>query len=148
MAGIISSSCRSVEFSSYPQMQKWAQSFAKTLRENEVIALAGELGTGKTSFVKEVAASLGKDASQVTSPTFTYCHIYEKEPVIYHFDLFRLTSKELFIEKGGEEYFFMRGICFIEWPEVIQEMLPAHTRYLHWEFLPVGRKLTLSSLGA
>jgi tRNA threonylcarbamoyladenosine biosynthesis protein TsaE len=101
------------------------KSFAKNLPENAIVALCGDLGAGKTTFVRGLVAGVGSiDPKEVNSPTFTYLHIYPGEPTIYHFDLYRLPGKEAFFRAGFDEYFTAGGICCLEWAEKLEEALP------------------------
>jgi tRNA threonylcarbamoyladenosine biosynthesis protein TsaE len=99
--------------------------FGKQIIQPAVICFFGELAAGKTAFIKgfvESAANI--DSSLVHSPTFTYLHVYEGEKIIYHFDLYRLRNIDEFISMGFDEYFFMEGICCVEWSERIADYLP------------------------
>lgn len=90
-----------------------------------VICLSGDLGAGKTTFVKGVVeGSVGCGSEKVSSPTFTYLNIYEGESVIYHFDLYRIGDAEDFLEMGFDEYLSAGGISCIEWSERIADYLP------------------------
>ena len=91
---------------------------APLLSPNAILALSGELGAGKTTFVQGLAAGLNITET-VTSPTFVYLHSYEGKLPLFHFDLYRLTSANDFEALGFSEYFFAGGICAIEWPERI-----------------------------
>ncbi len=97
----------------------------QTVRPGAVVALFGELGAGKTTFLKGfVQGASSHTAADVTSPTFTYLHIY---PPVYHFDLYRLRSENDFLAMGFDEYFSSDNICCIEWSEKIPSLLPPHT---------------------
>jgi len=98
-------------------------SLGTTLKPNSIVAFFGDLGAGKTTFIKGLVSSLSPEI--VTSPTFTYLHIYAAN--IYHFDLYRLRSEKDFIDLGFAEYFARDGICLIEWAEKIIAILPDHT---------------------
>jgi tRNA threonylcarbamoyladenosine biosynthesis protein TsaE len=100
--------------------------FGKRLVPGSIVALFGELGSGKTTFTKGIAKSLGIDADAVSSPTFTYLNIYDGTPPLYHFDLYRLASADHFFALGFDEYFQSGGICVIEWAERIRDSLPSH----------------------
>ncbi len=90
----------------------------------DVIALAGELGTGKTSFARAFIRARGFAGEEVPSPTFTLVQVYgESAPMIWHFDLYRLEKPEEAIELGIEEA-FLDGISLIEWPERLGLLLP------------------------
>ena len=90
------------------------------------LTLKGDLGSGKTTLVKGIYQALNnKEPTVVNSPTFTYLNIYEDS--IYHFDLYRLNSKEQFISMGFDEYLEDNAICIIEWPDIISSILPNNT---------------------
>ena len=102
-----------------------AAGLAKTLRAGDVVALFGELGAGKTEFVRGVCAALGVDTEQVSSPTFTIVNEYDGERLpVYHFDAYRIKSQDEFFEFGYQDYFGGDGICFVEWAERIEPLLP------------------------
>jgi tRNA threonylcarbamoyladenosine biosynthesis protein TsaE len=102
------------------------ESFAKNLPKNAIVALCGDLGAGKTTFVRGLVAGAGTtDPKEVSSPTFTYLHIYPGEPTIYHFDLYRLPGKDAFFSAGFDEYFNAGGICCLEWAEKLRGTLPS-----------------------
>ena len=106
----------------------------KTLPSGTVLALFGELGSGKTTFVKgliEGFAGVNKD--EAASPTFNYVHIYSKEKTIYHFDLYRILNTDQFIEMGFAEMLKEADLCCIEWPERIASILPSNTISLFFE---------------
>lgn len=95
------------------------------LKGGSVLCLFGDLGAGKTTFVKGVVAgATSVDPAQVFSPTFTYLHIYEGEKPVFHFDLYRLPNIDEFVRMGFDEYFDREGICCIEWAEKIKNYLP------------------------
>jgi tRNA threonylcarbamoyladenosine biosynthesis protein TsaE len=98
----------------------------KTLPPNSVLCLFGDLGAGKTTFVKGiVAGACGLAVEDVNSPTFLYLNIYQGVPkTVFHFDLYRLKDSDEFLSMGFDEYFEGGGICCIEWPERIQSLLP------------------------
>ena len=97
----------------------------KLLPANSVVCLFGELGAGKTTFIKGLAAgAAGWSGEQVSSPTFVYLNIYQGTKTIYHFDLYRLHDADEFISMGFDEYFFAGGICCLEWSEKIEGILP------------------------
>lgn len=104
--------------------------FGATLRRGDVLALCGELGAGKTHFVKGLAAGLGAPVS-VTSPTFTLLHEYAGGRLpLYHFDFYRLDDADAALRIGLDEYLFGDGVCVIEWAEKFPALLPPHTRWL------------------
>ena len=92
----------------------------------DVYALVGDLGVGKTVFTQGVAEGLGIDEA-VNSPTFTILQVYEGGRLpFYHFDVYRITDVEEMEEIGYEDYFYGNGVCFVEWADLIEEILPEH----------------------
>ena len=90
----------------------------------QVICLYGNLGVGKTVFTQGVAAGLGI-TEPVSSPTFTIVQVYEEGRLpFYHFDVYRIGDIEEMEEIGYDDYFFGKGICLIEWAELIEELIP------------------------
>lgn len=115
--------------------------FGESLTGNEVIALVGPLGAGKTTFVKGIAEALGvKDI--VISPTFVLLREYEdgKYP-LYHFDWYRFESKKDVEDIGYWDYINMDGIKIIEWPNKFPELIPDGTKWIEIEMIEGGRKL-------
>ena len=103
-----------------------AEKFAKQLKKGDIVVLTGDLGSGKTKFVEGILTYFGK-ADDISSPTFTIVNEYDAKEKLYHFDVYRLEDVDEFYAIGGEEY-FDKGICLIEWGEIIEEILPK--RYL------------------
>ena len=102
----------------------FASEFAHKLRAGDVVLLTGDLGAGKTTFVKAAAAALGYDGL-VTSPTFTLLNEYSGKMPIYHFDMYRLKSSAEAIESGLDEILRSgEGVCFVEWPQKVAGILP------------------------
>lgn len=107
------------------ETKKIAKQIASKINENKVIVLNGELGAGKTKFTEGFLAYFGLE-KEISSPTFTIVNEYKNEKVnIYHFDVYRLADIDEFYAIGGEEY-FLKGICIIEWGEIIEDALPNH----------------------
>lgn len=107
------------------QTRKIAFDYAKTLNKGDVVLLSGELGAGKTAFVKGVAKFFNI-SEQVTSPTYAYLNIYGD--FIYHYDCYRLSSGEDAEQLGLTDYFGGDNICFIEWSENIYDVLPDNAK--------------------
>ncbi len=100
-----------------------AKEFAKKSKIGDVVILSGELGSGKTKFTEGFLSYFGLE-SEISSPTFTIVNEYKNKDIsIFHFDVYRLESEDEFYAIGGEEY-FDKGICLIEWGEIIEEALP------------------------
>ncbi len=100
-----------------------AKDFAEILQMGDVVALRGELGSGKTFFVKKVVEKLGFNG-YVSSPTFTILNIYEASTYLYHFDFYRLNNIEAIEKIGFYDLLTEDGIFFIEWPEKAEELFP------------------------
>ncbi len=114
----------------------FAQSFARFLRRGDIVALYGELGSGKTQFVKGACTALHASAS-VVSPTFVILHRYEgrdhagEELLLYHVDLYRIQSPNEIYDLGYEEFFGGTGITFVEWADKLGELLPKRRYDVH-----------------
>lgn len=106
----------------YPQA---AREFVKLLDRGRIFAFYGKMGSGKTTFIKSICEELGVKDS-INSPTFAIVNEYEdrNQNTIYHFDFYRIKSIEEVYNMGYEEYFYGDAICFMEWPELIEELLP------------------------
>lgn len=103
------------------QTSALGEQFAKSLKKGSVVLLKGEMGAGKTVFVKGVARALGI-TERITSPTYAYMNDYDG--VLYHYDCYRLSSGEDAEGLGLTDYFYADGICIIEWSENIADVLP------------------------
>ena len=100
-----------------------AHDFAQTLRAGIVVALTGDLGSGKTVFARGIVQALGIDG-KVPSPTFTLINEYNGTIPLYHMDLYRLNSIREIEDIGVVDYFYGDGICLIEWAEKLENLLP------------------------
>lgn len=106
------------------ETKKIARQFARNLKPGDVVCLKGELGAGKTHFVKGMAGAFDIPESEVHSPTFTLIHEYSGSVPLYHFDCYRMESVREALEIGAEEYFYGEGVSVIEWPERIRGIIP------------------------
>ena len=107
--------------------------FAKELNVGSILALKGELGSGKTQFTKGLVAGL-ESSAPVTSPTFTIIHEYPGGRLpVYHFDFFRLENRESVTQLGLDDYFFGDGISVIEWADRFPESIPNQARWILFE---------------
>ena len=127
----------------------WAQSLARQLKAGDIVLLQGQLGAGKTTFVKGLAQAFKVSLKKVNSPTFVLMNYYKGKLPIYHFDLYRLENLEPVAEQeiGNffDEYFYGQGISVIEWPERLGEHKPK--QYYLVEFQHKGenkRKICIS----
>ena len=110
------------ESASPTETERIAAQLAERLRLGDVVTVAGELGSGKTTFIRGACRSLGVEGP-VTSPTFTIGHRYAGNPYVSHLDLYRFASVSP-AEWGDLEPYFDDAICFVEWPEAAGEALP------------------------
>lgn len=113
---------------------------AAQLSSQAILALTGDLGAGKTTFVQGLALGLGIQ-ERIQSPTFILLNNYNDR--LFHFDLYRLTLSD-FTNLGFEEYFH-KGICAIEWPDRIADILPPDTIAIHFRYDGAGRIAEMSS---
>ena len=102
-----------------------AREFIEHIGERRVFAFYGKMGAGKTTFVKAICEELGVE-DVITSPTFAIINEYTsaKDDTIFHFDFYRIKKLEEVYDMGYEDYFYSGALCFIEWPELIEEILP------------------------
>ena len=115
--------------------EKFGLELADDLSSGDVLALVGDLGTGKTTLTKYIAKGLGiKEV--ITSPTFTIVNEYHSGRLpLFHFDAYRLgESRDELFETGIEEYFYREGICIVEWAELIEEILPQTVKCIFMEY--------------
>lgn len=110
--------------------------------ERRVYALHGQMGAGKTTFLRLLCSSLGVEDT-VNSPTFAIVNVYtdRSDNLIYHFDCYRLKNLGEAIDLGAEEYIYSGEYCFIEWPDVIQDILPDDTVHLYFSIMEDGSRL-------
>lgn len=113
------------------ETKEFAKKFASKLNKGDVLVLSGDLGSGKTKFTEGFLSYFGLE-DEISSPTFTIVNEYQKNDInIYHFDVYRLEDSSEFYAIGGEEY-FEKGICIIEWGELIEDALPK--KYIKIDF--------------
>ncbi|MEX1136692.1 MAG: tRNA (adenosine(37)-N6)-threonylcarbamoyltransferase complex ATPase subunit type 1 TsaE [Balneolales bacterium] len=109
----------------------FGRKIARNFKSGDVVCLYGDLGAGKTHLVKGIASSFGLDENEVQSPTFTIINEYRAITPVYHFDFYRINSFKEALEIGVEEYFYGDGICLIEWPEKIAEIIPEQAIHIY-----------------
>lgn len=112
------------------------------LERTSVVAFYGKMGAGKTTFIKAVCEELGV-TDVVNSPTFSIVNEYradESGELVYHFDFYRINRIEEAYDLGYEDYFYSGAICLIEWPELVEELLPADAVRVDVEEQPDGRR--------
>ena len=130
-------------------LPQYSQKLLKTFPQARIFAFTGEVGAGKTTFIQSLCKQLGVNAT-VTSPTFAIVNEYfYLDPVssttqsIYHLDLYRLRNLEEALSIGIEDYLYSQNYCFIEWPEIIEPLLPENTVRIHFEILDDSQRKML-----
>lgn len=138
-----------IKIQSLEHIHEAAREFIAAMGDNTVFALYGKMGAGKTTFIKALCQELGVE-DVVTSPTFAVINEYRSDiagELIYHFDFYRIKKLEEVYDMGYEDYFYSGALCFIEWPELVEELLPGNTIRVTIEELEDGsRKLTMENL--
>ena len=114
-----------IKINSLDDIREAAREFIQHIGEARVFAFYGKMGAGKTTFVKAICEELGC-TDVITSPTFAIVNEYtsSNNTPIYHFDFYRIKKVEEVYDMGYEEYFYSGALCLIEWPELIEEILP------------------------
>ncbi|MBM4175029.1 MAG: tRNA (adenosine(37)-N6)-threonylcarbamoyltransferase complex ATPase subunit type 1 TsaE [Ignavibacteria bacterium] len=102
---------------------EFGKKFSSSLKKGDLVALIGELGSGKTIFVKGICSGLNAIETPL-SPTFSLINKYHGEAIIYHFDFYRIKSIQELYDIGYEDYFYSKEICLIEWANLVREILP------------------------
>lgn len=126
------------------QTEQIAERLVEILPVPAIVVLIGTLGAGKTRLVQAVAKAVGIEPETVSSPTYVLIHEYAGKVPIFHFDVYRLKSDDEFLELGPEEYFESPALCFIEWGDRIESLLPPEHFVIHIEILDeTTRKMTL-----
>lgn len=116
------------------QTRAFALELAEGLKKGDLIALSGDLGTGKTAFTRYIAEGLGITET-VTSPTFTIIQEYRSGRLpLYHFDVYRVNDEDELFELGYEEYFYGDGVCIVEWADLIEDLLPEDALRIHIDY--------------
>ena len=120
----------SIAIKSVDNIREAAQQFIQHIGEHRVFAFYGKMGAGKTTFIKAICEELGVE-DVITSPTFAIVNEYTSHSSlltphssIFHFDFDRIKKLEEVYDMGFEDYFYSGALCFIEWPELIEEVLP------------------------
>ncbi|WP_291529563.1 tRNA (adenosine(37)-N6)-threonylcarbamoyltransferase complex ATPase subunit type 1 TsaE [Bacteroides sp. UBA939] len=137
-----------IKIQSQSHLREAAREFIAVMGDNTVFALYGKMGAGKTTFVKALCEELGV-SDVITSPTFAIVNEYRSDmagELIYHFDFYRIKKLEEVYDMGYEDYFYSGALCFIEWPELVEELLPGNTIKVTIEEEEDGaRKLTIEN---
>lgn len=137
-----------IKIQSLDHIHEAARKFIAAMGDNTVFALYGKMGAGKTTFIKALCQELGVE-DVVTSPTFAVINEYRSDiagELIYHFDFYRIKKLEEVYDMGYEDYFYSGALCFIEWPELVEELLPGNTIKVTIEEQEDGsRRLTMEN---
>lgn len=114
-----------IEITDLTKIREAARTFINAMGDHTVFAFYGEMGAGKTTFIKAICEELGVE-DVINSPTFAIVNEYRSNSgeLIYHFDFYRINKIEEAYDFGYEDYFYSGAICFIEWPEKITDLLP------------------------
>ncbi len=115
-----------IKIENLENIRESAREFVSQMGDSNVYAFYGKMGAGKTTFIKAVCEELGV-SDVITSPTFAIVNEYRSDTsgeLIYHFDFYRIKKLEEVYDMGYEDYFYSGALCFIEWPELIEELLP------------------------
>jgi len=118
-----------IEIKNLSLLESAAKEFIKQTGNSAVFAFRGKMGAGKTTFIKAVCEALGVSET-VNSPSFAIINVYESDTTgktIYHFDFYRINSVQEAVNIGAEDYFNSGSLCFIEWPEKVESLLPVDT---------------------
>ncbi len=114
-----------IKINDLEHIREAARQFINAMGTKHVFAFYGSMGAGKTTFIKAICEELGVD-DVITSPTFAIVNEYliSTGGTIYHFDFYRIKKLEEVYDMGYEDYFYSDALCFIEWPEMMEELLP------------------------
>ena len=132
-----------IKINSLAEINDAARQFVAAMGDSKVFAFYGKMGAGKTTFVKAVCEALGVD-DVITSPTFAIVNEYQSATTgesIYHFDFYRIKKLEEVYDMGYEDYFYNGGLCLIEWPELIEQLLPEDAVKVSISEQPDGSRL-------
>ena len=117
-----------IKINSLDSIHEAAKQFIAAMGDNTVFAFYGKMGAGKTTFIKAVCEELGV-TDVINSPTFAIVNEYRSDEtgeLIYHFDFYRIKKLDEVYDMGYEDYFYSGALCFIEWPELVEELLPGN----------------------
>jgi len=141
---------KTIEIKDLENIHEAAREFIKTMGDNTVFAFNGKMGAGKTTFIKAICEELGV-SDVINSPTFAIVNEYRSDTtaetafglsqLIYHFDFYRIKNIREANDLGAEDYFYSGALCFIEWAEKIEEILPPDTVIVDIEEQADGSRL-------
>lgn len=131
-----------IKIQSLEEISSAARQFVESIGERRMFAFYGSMGAGKTTFIKAICEELGVE-DVITSPTFAIVNEYTTgtgKP-LYHFDFYRIKKLDEFYDMGGEDYFGSGNLCFIEWPELIEDVLPEEAVIVNIKEVDDGSRL-------
>ena len=134
---------KTITINSIEELPSAAHAFLADMGDRTVVALHGEMGAGKTTFINTLCRELGVETDATTSPTFALVNEYRSDTtaeLIYHFDLYRLESLDEAMDMGIEDYLDCGALCLIEWPDIIDPILPDDTIDLNITANPDGSR--------
>ena len=131
-----------IRINSISEIGEAAKQFVDLMADNRIFAFYGKMGAGKTTFIKAVCEQLGV-TDVINSPTFAIVNEYADAAsrTIYHFDFYRIQRPAEVLDIGFEDYVYSDALCFMEWPEQIEEFLPDETIRVTIEEQPDGSRL-------
>lgn len=131
-----------IEIKTLDSIGEAATEFVKQMGDNTVFAFHGEMGAGKTTFIKAICEKLGVE-DVINSPTFAIINEYRSNTgeLIYHFDFYRIKDELEAFDFGYEDYFYSGSICFIEWPQLVDSLLPQDVVNVYITEQPDGSRM-------
>lgn len=131
-----------IEIKNLDEIKDAAKQFVATIGDKKVFAFYGAMGVGKTTFIKAICKELGVKET-ITSPTFAIVNEYKAKNnmPIYHFDFYRINKLEEAYDFGYEDYFYSGNICFVEWPELIEPILPIDVAEVYLKEMDNGTRV-------
>ena len=125
---------RTITIRNEEDTKEFGLELGRNARAGQVLALIGDLGTGKTTLTKYIAEGLGI-TEHIVSPTFTIIREYEGGRLpLYHFDVYRIGDPDELFNIGAHDYFYGKGLCVVEWADLVEEELPEDTDYVFIEY--------------
>ena len=132
-----------IKINSLADINEAAKTFVENMGDGKVFAFYGKMGAGKTTFVKAICECLGVE-DVITSPTFAIVNEYTSATTgdaIYHFDFYRIKKLEEVYDMGYEDYVYSGSLCFLEWPELIEDLLPEDATKVTIEEIAYGSRV-------
>ena len=134
---------KQIQIKSLETIDDAAREFIQQMGDDTVFAFYGKMGAGKTTFIKALCKELGVE-DEVNSPTFAIINEYRSAStaeLIYHFDFYRIKKLEEVYDLGYEDYFYSGALCFIEWPELIEDLLPSDAKKISIDETTDGERI-------